>query len=133
MADHVTVELFSDLPRAELDRLLRRASAALPNDDESEHLRVQPAEAGTDRSLDPVVVSTLITAGVSLLAPFVAKLAELLFRSEPKATITLAPVPSGQTGVLVSSLAPELRDALLEQALQSGAVRVTIDLPEGKD
>ena len=133
MSGDVTAELFSDLPRAELDRLIRRASAALPSADASEHLRVQPAEAGTDRSLDPVVVSTLITAGVSLLAPFVAKLAELLFRSEPKATITLLPVTGGQTEVLVSSLAPETRDALLEQALQSGAVRVTIDLPKGKD
>lgn len=132
MADDVTLELFSDLPRAELDRLVRRASAAMPSEDASEHLRMQPAEAGTERSLDPVMVSTLITAGVTLLAPFMAKLAELLFRSEPKATITLAPATSGQTSVLVSSLTPEARDALLEQALQSGAVRVTIDLPEGQ-
>ena len=130
MGESVTVRLETEsLPRGELDRLVRRATAALPNVvDPAETPRAEQVQSGGDRNLDPVVVSTLITSGVTVLAPFLAKLAELLFRAESKSTVTISSA-AGRSAVLVDSLAPEVRDVLIREAIASGALQVTITVP----
>ena len=72
-----------------------------------------------------MIVSTMITSGVALLVPFLTRVAELLFRAEPTASMTVAAAGSDPQ-VIVESLPQQERDALLRQAIAAGALTVTI-------
>jgi hypothetical protein len=118
-----TLILESDwLPSAELDRLVSECRRDLQG------LSVSTTVDSAHRGLDPTVAVELISGLVSIIIPFVTKLAERVFANEPEAVLTVSDAAGKDQAVLKAILPPEVRDQLLEDALASGALRVRISL-----
>jgi hypothetical protein len=107
------------LPPAEFDRLTAYAARDLPD------LTVTRDGGPGDRGLDPAIVVAIVAGATTLLLPFVTKLAERLFRAEPRASLTIEIAGSGDV-VLDAGQSPDERAERLEAAVGSGVTRIRI-------
>jgi hypothetical protein len=123
MASVDTLTLESDwLPSAELDRLVSECRQDIPG------LSVSATGHAAHRGLDPTVAVALISGLVSIVIPFVTKLAERVFAKEPKGVVTISDAGGQDQVVLKTTVPSDVRDQLVADALASGALRVRISL-----
>jgi hypothetical protein len=123
MADQ-TIAIESDwLPQGELDRLLSAVGRDEPG------VSTAPADDDGERSfdVDPAVAVALITGAVSLVVPFVTKVAERVFAKEPATTVAMA-TNRGEAFTINASLPPEVQERIIREAIEAGAVTVRISL-----
>lgn len=119
-----TLAVESDwLPSVELLRLLGEYRAEFPQ-------LVVAADSPEHRGLDPAIGAALVSGAFTLFAPFVTRLVDRIFGAEPKASVTVGDAAVGHEVVLVSSLSEELRNQLVAEAIESGALRVRISLEQ---
>jgi len=118
--DNLTLE--SDwLPSTELDRLIGESRHDVPG------LSVWMT-GESHRGVDPTIAVALISGLVSIVVPFVTKLAERVFAKEPDAVVTIDGAGGGDQVVLTQALSPDVQAQLVKDAIASGALRVRISL-----
>ncbi|MFC9997382.1 hypothetical protein [Nocardia sp. NPDC127526] len=108
------------MPTNELLRLL--------NSVEREDGVAVSAEGAEHRGLDPAMAVALISGSFGMLAPFVTEFAKRLFKAEPDATVDIE-TDNGPV-VLLSSLPEAVQAQLISDAINSGALRVRINLEQ---
>ncbi|ASW55887.1 hypothetical protein [Plantactinospora sp. KBS50] len=125
MDDDDTIVVDSDwLPPAELDRLLVAGGVRETG------LRYDPGLSAGSRGIDPTVAIAAISGAVTLLAPFLAKLAERLFAAEPDSTLSLRRKSGGDVVVVRADVPAAEAGELIAAALRAGARNVQIGLAD---
>ena len=122
--DRIAVES-PGLPPAELERLLVAGGVRAPG------LSYDLAPGSGRRGDDPTIAVAVVSGVVSLLVPFMTKLAERLFAAEPGATLTVWGAPGGDTVVLRAEVPAADAADLVAKAVAAGArdVRISIGDP----
>jgi hypothetical protein len=105
------------LPSAELDRLLAELQPEFPG-------LAFTSTPDEHRSFDPAVAVALISAAATMLTPFLMKLADRLFKEEPKAHLKLGDGP--QTIVIFAATSEAERRRLFDEALNAGSARLQV-------
>ncbi|MDT3442294.1 MULTISPECIES: hypothetical protein [unclassified Pseudofrankia] len=110
--DALTIE--SDwLPSAELRRLVDASRAPFPE------LSVSAAGDSPHRGPDPALAVAIVSGVFSLLVPFVTKPADRIFAAEPDAKVSVRGADGQDEVVVHASLPAEVRDQLLQQAIDA--------------
>jgi hypothetical protein len=121
--DRIVIE--SDwMASAQLDGLVAGSGA------ESFGLTYDVTRPATDRGVDPTIIVAVVTGLFNVLVPFMTRLAQRLFASEPDASLTVSGPHGMSTVVLTADIPAERAAALLDNAVKAGARNVRISIRE---
>lgn len=121
MSESITVTVSShDLPAAELEHLLTSVGA-------EDGVQVRTIGGGGTRGLDPAVVGHLVDLAGAVAAPFLAKLAERLFKLAPRGKVR-GKAPDGSEVVVSGDDDATARAAKITIILENPAPNLTITL-----
>ncbi|HWD78007.1 MAG TPA: hypothetical protein VG497_03975 [Kribbella sp.] len=121
MSESITVTVSShDLPAAELEHLLTSVGA-------EDGVQVETVGGDGTRGLDPGVVGHLVDLAGAVAAPFLAKLAERLFKLAPRGKVR-SKAPDGSEVVVSGDDDATARASKITIILENPAPNLTITL-----
>ncbi len=125
MVQEDTIVIESDwMASAQLDRLVAASGA------ESFGLTYDVAGPAADRGVDPTIIVAVVSGVFNVLVPFMTKLAQRLFATEPDASLTLSGPHAMNRIVLTANMPAESAAALLANAVKAGARNVRISISD---
>jgi hypothetical protein len=125
MAQEDRIVIESDwMAPAQLDRLLDESGA------QRFGLTSEVTTPAGSRGVDPALVVAVVSGLFTLLAPFMSRLAERLFKAEPEAKLTVSGAAGIDTLVLTAEVPAAKAGELLASAVRAGARSVKITIGE---